>query len=173
MIEVFQNKADSLADKESVQELIPQLDNTPGAFISSNVCSLLSSQALLDRLASDPVADIKQVRLQLESRPQLESYEILGIGYRINGSEPVGRIVLQFSDPEKASKDLKPRQRLAQTGITRGKNPQPYEEIFFSLSNDPKVQGNQIVMEVVPAKNRILGLFAMIRHFDINFATCP
>lgn len=171
LIDAFQNKSDSLADVVPVQAVIQSLGDTPGAFISSDPCSLLGPSALLEH-QSDLFQDTKQIRQQLDSRPLLANYEALGIGYSVEGSESLGLIVLQFSDPEKAAKDLQPRQQLAQIGITRGKNPQPYEKVLFSVSN-AEVEGNQIIMEVVPVNNHPSRLFQMVWSRDMIFATCP
>lgn len=173
IIDTFQKESPSVVAKKAVQELILSLDDPIGAFISGNPCSLLSSQALLQRLATAPLADIKQVRLQLDSRPALQNYEALGIGYHVENSDGLGKIVLQFSDPENALKDMAIRQELAQNSMTSGKEPLPYKEMFFTLAEKAKLEGNQIVMNVTPVDRRVSRIFLMVQRLDMNFATCP
>lgn len=171
---IFQKQSDSLADNKFVQELIASLANSPGVFVSGDVCSLLGPQALMDRLAYEPLKDTKQrqLRRQLDSRPPLESYEALGIGYSLEDPETIGRIILQFSDPETALKDLEPRQQLAETGTTRQDESRSYREIFFTFRT-ARVEGDQIIMEVEDAHNGKLGIFEMVDLLDMSFATCP
>lgn len=170
----FQKQSDSLADNEFVQELIASLADSPGVFVSGDVCSLLGPQALMDRLASEPLKDTKQrqLRRQLDSRPPLESYEALGIGYSLEDPETMGRIILQFSDPETALKDLEPRQQLAETGMILQDETRSYRETFFTLRK-ARVEGDRIILEVGAVENGALGIFEMARQLDMSFATCP
>jgi hypothetical protein len=172
MIDAYQDRFDSLADKPNIQAVVSHLDDPIVAFISDDPCSVFSSQALLARQGIFPGV-LDQLQAQLNDRPQLRKYEALGIEYFMEDSQPIGMIVMQFSNVEDANEDLQARQQLAQTGLVRGKDKRTYGEVFFTLGQDAKLNGRQIIFLVKPVDNDPSRLFMMIDLMDLTFATCP
>jgi hypothetical protein len=173
MIDAYQDRSDSLADKPDVQAVVSRLDDPIAAFVSGDPCSVFSSEALLARQRFDTRINLDQLQAQLNNRPQLRNYDALGIGYFMKISQPVGMIVMQFSNVEEANEDLQARQQLAQTGLVRDKEARTYSEVFFTLEQDAKVDGRQIIILVKPVDNNPSRFFMMIDRMDMTFATCP
>jgi hypothetical protein len=170
MVDAYQNRAASLADNPAVQATVGSLGEVGAAFISADACSALSSEALLKFHPLPSV--VEQMRSQLRDRPQLQRYEALGIGYRYDGTQSLGLVVMQFSGNDQAAADLEPRRQLAAEGLVRASNSQTYSEVCFTL-NKASVEGNQIILEVTPVKNEPMRFFGIVSHMDMTFATCP
>lgn len=173
MIDAYQDRSDSLADKSDVQAVVSRLDDPLAAFVSSDPCSVFSSEALLARQRFDTQINLDQLQAQLNNRPQLRKYDALGIGYFMEISQPVGMIVMQFSNDQEALGDLPARLKLAQTGLIRDEEPKTYGEVVFTLGQDAKVEGSQIVIPVKPVDDQPSRLFMMPQSMDMTFATCP
>lgn len=166
MIDVYQNRSTSLADIPSVQSTVSSLGEVGAAFIIADACSALNSDALLMVYPFTGVAE------QLRDRPQLQRYYTVGIGYRYEGTQSFGLVVMQFSSNKIATIDLEPRRQLAVEGLVRAPNSQTYSEVYFTL-NKAFVEGNQIIFEVAPVNNKPMRFFGIVLPMDMTFATCP
>jgi hypothetical protein len=108
----------------------------------------------------------------LKDRPQLHGYEVLGIGYRYDGTQPVGLIVMHYAGANWAASDLEPRRQLAVDGFFLDPDPETDNEDYFTV-NKAAVEGNMIVMEVTPGDRRPRLLFDAELREDMMFASCP
>jgi hypothetical protein len=170
MLDAYYNRAPSLVDNPTVQVTLDTLGDVGAAFISAEACAALSSEAIV-RSASLPET-AEQMKAQLSERPPLQEYETFGLGYRYEDAQPVGLIVMHFSDPKQAREDLQPRRQLAVDGLVRDPDPQTYSEAYFTLDK-ASVRDNQIIFKVTPFDNKPRWFFGMVLRGDMSFATCP
>jgi hypothetical protein len=166
MVDVYQKRSTSLADIPAVKSTTSSLGEVGAAFISADACSALNSDALLKVYPFPSIAE------QLRDRPQIQRYSTLGIGYRYEGTQSVGFVVMHFSNNKIATIDLEPRRQLAVEGHVRASNSQTYSEVYFTL-NKASVEGNQIIFEVAPVNNKPMLFFGIVSPMDMMFATCP
>jgi len=163
------------------QQPVPQamaaaLGDTNAAIlmVGPQVCSDLSSAAVLDRLLGDPNISAEQVdalKQEFFGDGTLHPYLGLGVGYRPSGSHPLGKIVLHYPTASAAEEDLAPRQKLAAEGhslVTQA----PVSERIFGLES-ASVAGSDLLLQVRPADDRPRRLFDMVYMRDMPFAGCP
>jgi hypothetical protein len=174
MLDAYHNRSASLADDPVVRATVSRLGEFGAAVVIADPCatfSPLSSKVLCEGFFRLPESKEK-CRAQLKGRPQLQGYEVLGIGYRYDGTQPVGLIVMHFSDASRAASDLEPRRQLAVDGFYLAPDPETDNEVYFTVNN-ADVEGNMIVMEVTPGDRRPSLLFYMEVRNDMMFASCP
>jgi hypothetical protein len=119
-----------------------------------------------------PHIDVDLLRSQYRDRPQLQDYEVLGIGYSHEGNYPIGWIVMHFSDTNQARADLEPRRQLVTEGLIRSSLNLTYDEAYFTLM-DAYVVDQQIALRVRPSYDQPGWLFWMEIWGDMTYATCP
>jgi hypothetical protein len=174
MLDAYHNRSASLADDPVVRATASRLGEVGAAVVIADPCSAfsaLSSKVLCEGFFRLPESKEK-CHAQLKDRPQLQGYEVLGIGYRYDGTQPVGLIVMHFSDASRAASDLEPRRQLAVDGFYLAPDAETDNEVYFTL-NKANVEGNMIVMEVTPGDRRPSLFFYMELRDDMMFASCP
>jgi hypothetical protein len=167
-------EAPSLADSASAQAVADRLGQVAAAIIDAGPESCLSfSENPLQALAGGEISEeqLAQLRELLEQGPALHLYTALGVGYRYEGDELVGLIVMHYPNADDAQADLEPRRQIAEEGLSLAAR-QPYPEVLFTVQ-EATVEGSDLVWQVSPVDDIPRRLFDMVLRRDMLFAGCP
>ena len=166
VLDVVRGAAPALAGDRWTPATISRLGTMAAAMIltGAGVCSGALSSATLLAQGYEHLATGTLLK-------ELHPYVELGIGYRDEGSRPVGLLVMHYLNAGEATADLAPRRSLAQNGFSSMAR-RPYQDVVFSVAS-AAVAGSDLVMRLRPVGNKPQHLFQMVDNRDMLFAACP
>jgi hypothetical protein len=167
-------EAPSLADSASAQAIADRLGQAFAAIIAVGPASCQTfSGDPLQAFAGQEISDeqLAQLKALLEEGPTLHLYTALGVGYRYDGDELTGLIVMHYPSADDAQADSEPRRQIAQEGLSLAAR-QPYTEVLFTVQQ-ATVEGSDLVWQVAPVDDMPRRLFDMVLRGDMLFARCP
>jgi len=163
----------TLAEDPFTCAVVEHLNNPASAIVLRGLgeCLRFTPNPILDLIGTIPSEEqIAQLKAMMEERELLVPYRALGVGYKVEESHPVGKIIFEYDSPELAAMDLPARLLLAEEGISRQYDA-PISESYFTVL-DFDVQDNAIVLTVAPINDQPSRLFRMIFYLDAVFAGC-
>lgn len=172
VLDVYQGKADSLADDSAAQSVVGRLGAAYAAFVVTGAEACVENELFGERGDQEEIARLRAA--MLEEWPeisQVHAYTALGVGYRLEDDQVLGLIVFHYPDDKDAEADLPARQRLAQES-TSPQTRQAYSKAVFIL-DEASVQGSDLMFEVSPVSGASRCLFDMVMRRDMLFAVCP
>ncbi len=155
----------SLASEASIQTLAEQLGETAGALLEINACTAYSTSFSLTGRSEE-----LRERFEELASSSLQLYQSLALGYRYEGDQALGTLLLHYTTIEAAQSDLEVRKQGAAEGLSMVVN-KPYQESVFGLEF-AEVNGNTIIFKLRPVDNKPQRLFSMVYARDMAFAGC-
>jgi len=163
----------TLAEDPFTCAAVEHLNNPASAIVLRGLgeCLRFTPNPILDLIGTIPSEErLEELKAMIEERELLVPYRALGVGYRVKGTRPVGKIIFEYDSPELAAMDLPARLLLAQEGISTHYNT-PISESYFTIL-DFDVQDSAVILTVTPINDQPSRLFRMIFYLDAAFAAC-
>ena len=168
ILELNAKQGKAWADVDAMKSIALELGEKPGAFLAraSFACKTLDAMAKDIGLKPEALGKFKE---SFATEP-VHAYSAFGLGYAMEGDKTTGTVVLHYDNPDDAKADMSVRQSDLKKGVSLS-NLQPYTEL---LTLDKAVlQGNDILLHVLPANNSPKTLWSMISRQDMAYARCP
>ncbi|NJM42373.1 MAG: hypothetical protein HC853_17355 [Anaerolineae bacterium] len=158
----------ALVDAESMKSLAAALGEKPSAFLAkaSFACKTLDEMAKDIGLQPDALGKFKE---SFTTEP-VHAYSAFGLGYDLEEGKTTGTVVLHYDKAEDAKADMGARQNDLKQGLSLA-NMKPYTEML--TLEKAELQGNDILLHVLPANNSPKTLWSMISRQDMAYARCP
>jgi hypothetical protein len=163
-----QANAAAMAQNVALKSTVAMLDAKPSAFLAkaSFACKSLDAMAKDLGMSADNLGKFKNSF----STETVHAYSTFGMGYTHDGDKVIGTVVLHYDNADDARADMTIRQKDLRQGISLS-NLQPYTELL--TLDKATLQGNDIVLNVLPANNSPRTLWSMISRQDMAYARCP
>jgi hypothetical protein len=164
------------AANEAIMETAAQLGEVAAAMISLNRCSRLSlhPSSWFGEVQFPPavVDNINQYldETGVEILFSAHDFEIFGIGYRYADGVPIVVMVFHYANPADARADLSVRREVIANGPSLHYRSQRYADIH--TVTDSYVEGNNLVLELLPALNKPKNQFDMVNNWEPFFTMC-
>jgi hypothetical protein len=154
------------ANRDLYTRAVKPLGKVASAILTlGTLCSDLSFAALVQPLLERGVSRevIDEMSEGLESSA-LHPYLAFALGYRYENSQPLGVMVMTYSDAALAQADLELRRMAATEGLSLQTN-LPYREAVFELQ-EAQVEDTSVLLELRPINNQPRRLFDMVYARD-------
>jgi polysaccharide deacetylase 2 family uncharacterized protein YibQ len=158
----------AMADGEAMKSLAAALGEKPSAFLAkaSFACKTLDEMAKDIGLQPSALGKFKD---SFTTEP-VHAYSAFGLGYDLEDGKTTGTVVLHYDKAEDAKADMSARQNDLKQGLSLA-NMKPYTELL--TLEKAELQGNDILLHVLPANNSPKTLWSMISRQDMAYARCP
>jgi hypothetical protein len=168
ILEVNARQGNALADAEVMKSLITAFSEKPSAFLAkaSFACKTLDAMAKDIGLSTDALGKFKD---SFATEP-VHAYSSFGLGYDLEEGKTIGTVFLHYDKAEDAKADMSVRQSDLQKGMSLT-SLKPYTELL--TLDKAELQGNDILLQVVPVNNSPKTLWSMITRQDMAYARCP
>jgi hypothetical protein len=151
-----------------MKSLAAALGEKPSAFLAkaSFACKTLDEMAKDIGLQPSALGKFKD---SFTTEP-VHAYSAFGLGYDLEDGKTTGTVVLHYDKAEDAKADMSARQNDLKQGLSLA-NMKPYTELL--TLEKAELQGNDILLHVLPANNSPKTLWSMISRQDMAYARCP
>jgi len=160
--------AKSLGESDEIKSTSAVLAEKPSVFMAkaSFTCKSLDTWAKDLGITGDAIGRFKETF----STEPVHAYSVFGMGYAHEGDTVVGTVVMHYEKAEDAKADQAARENDLRQGMSLN-NGQPYTSLL--TLDSVTVQGNDLVLQVLPVNNSPKTLWSMITRQDMAYARCP
>ena len=168
ILDLNAGQAKSLGESDEIKTTSAVLAEKPSVFMAkaSFACKSLDTWVKDLGLTGDAIGRFKG---SFSAEP-VHAYSVFGMGYAHKGDTVVGTLVMHYDKAEDAKADQAARENDLKQGMSLN-NGQPYTSLL--TLDSVTVQGNDLVLQVLPVGNSPKILWSMITRQDMAYARCP
>lgn len=173
VLDVLQGRSKSLAGDANTAAVAGRLEQMASATIIPVVgsnCPSVGIRAIQRAQVPLPPETLKRLQAAV-AEVEVRRFESFGLGYRYEGEELLGLVVLHYGRAGDAQADLEVRKKLAVEGPMLSSRTATYGDTF--ALQDAAAVGSDLLFWMSPKNDQPGRLFALLTNRDMLFAACP
>jgi hypothetical protein len=175
IVDLIKDDTMGLADDEAILETFGQLGDVASAIISLNRCNVYTQPARYLNEVLLPSGIEENISQYLDEKGaeilfSAHNYTVFGIGYRYEDGLPIVVMVFHYDDPADARADLRLRREMIADAPTLRHRSLSFAD--FHTVTDSYVDGQNLVLELLPVQKNPKDQFEMINNRELFFTMC-